>query len=46
MKLGHQLERERRVMQPSDPVAQGGDAAADLAQVVAWHVGVSRADLV
>ena len=46
MQLANELQRERHVRQALDPVAQRGDTAAHLAQMVARHARGRRADLV
>ena len=46
MQLAHEAERQGRLPEAFDPVAQSRDAAAYLAQVVARHARGSGADLV
>ena len=46
MQLTHELQRKRHVRQALDSVAQCGDAAAHLAQMVARHACGRRADLI
>ena len=46
VQLAHEAERQGRLPEAFDPVAQSRDAAAYLAQVVARHARGSGADLV